>query len=198
MKRVSKIQTVDTDTNAGGVGMSTLTVVTSQSVIDWTAFKTGGQHHGTLQFKSGTVEVDPDDKRPVGGVFYFDMNSINDLDQEGKLKELLESDLKGSKFFDVTDYPEAKLELIKVDHTPDINGAYGVNAALTMKGIRNELTFKAKYSVLPDGGISVQTDVIVVDRIKWGITEGSKNIFKKLVDHIIADNFDVKATLVAR
>ena len=197
MKEMNNIRTLVAD-NDSGAGMVTMQVIPSQSVIDWTAFKTAGQHNGSLQIKSGTVEVDPADKHPIGGIIYFDMNSIDDFDQTGAMKDLLIGDLKKADFFDVEKYPEAKLEIIKVDHMPDSSGNYGVNAALTMKGIRNEITFKANYQVQPDGSIKIQTGEIIVDRIKWGITVGSKNIFKKLADHIIADNFDVKATVVAK
>lgn len=197
MKKFSFIRTIAPDDN-GGSGMVTMQVVAEQSVIDWKAFKTGGGHEGSLKIKSGIVEVDQSDKRPVGGTIYFDMNTIDDFDQAGMLKNKLIEDLKKPDFFDVEKYPEAKLEIIKVDHTPDADGNYGVNAALTMKGVRNEITFKANYKVQSDGSILIQTGTIIVDRIKWGITVGSKNIFKKLADHIIADNFDVKATVVVK
>ena len=197
MKKVNNIRSIVADDDSGA-GMVTMQVIPGQSVIDWTAFKTAGQHNGSLLIKSGTVEVDPTDKHPIGGTIYFDMNSIDDFDQTGAMKDLLIGDLKKADFFDVEKYPEAKLEIIKVDHMPDSSGNYGVNAALTMKGIRNEITFKANYQVQPDGSIKIQTGEIIVDRIKWGITVGSKNIFKKLADHIIADNFDVKATVVAK
>ncbi|MEG1585521.1 MAG: YceI family protein [Bacteroidales bacterium] len=197
MNRLARIMMIDSDTNQGGSATS-LSVVANQSVINWNAFKTHGEHHGTLQIKSGIVEVD-ENKLPVGGTIYFDMTTIDDSDLSNNImKKELEADLKSSNFFDVEKFPEAKLEIVKVDHTPDASGTYGVNAVLTMKGIRGELTFKASYTLLPEGGIKVETGVVVVDRTKWGITYGSKNIFKKLADHIIADNFDVKAVVVAK
>ncbi|MGL4293414.1 MAG: YceI family protein [Bacteroidales bacterium] len=188
------------DSDAGGdAGIITLNVEVEKSLVEWDGFKPGGAHHGYLKIKSGVVQIDAVTRQPVGGVFYFDMLSIEDQDQTGFLKDKLESHLKSSDFFDVEKYPEAKLDLIKVDHTSDSSGFYGVSAALVIKGIRSEITFKAKYVILPDGGgIQISTGTIILDRTKWGINYGSKNIFKKLEEHVIADNFDVKATVIAQ
>ncbi|MEG1617424.1 MAG: YceI family protein [Bacteroidales bacterium] len=176
--------------------MVTLIIDVSQSIIKWNAFKPGGEHDGTLHFKNGTIEVD-DQNIPIGGSFEFDMDTITDNDLSGFLKQKLETDLKGTEFFDVVKYPDAKFEIEKVDHTPDTSGYYGVSGYLTMKGVRNEISFKAKYTEAADS-IRVESNKIIVDRTKWGINHGSKNIFKKLQENIIADNFDVQAIVVAK
>ena len=43
----------------------------------------------------------------------------------------------------------------------------------------------------------ITTQTIIIDRTKWNVNYGSKNIFKKITEHIIADNFDVKVLIIA-
>lgn len=176
--------------------MKSVNIDVQKSLIHWKAFKPHGGHNGTLNFKSGTVTLS-DDNIPVGGSFEFDMNTIQDDDlSEGMMKNKLIEDLKGTEFFDVAKFPEALFTIDKVDHTPDDGGYYGVSGDLSMRGIKNEVSFKAKFKI-EGSQLTVESNVIVIDRTKWGINHGSKNIFKKLTENIIADNFDIMVTVVA-
>lgn len=175
--------------------MKTLPIDIAESVINWKAYKAGGLHVGTLKFKSGEVNFEED--KPVGGSFIIDMTTIHNSDQEGLLKSQLETHLKSTDFFNIEQFPEAKFVIEKTDHTPDDSGFYGVTGMLTIKDIKNEISFKA--TILTGAAIyNVQTRTINLDRTKWGITYGSKNIFKKMLDHVIADVFDVEADIVIK
>ena len=173
--------------------MKTIPIDLTKSTLSWQAYKPGGSHTGSIQFKTGNILLD-DENMPKGGDFCFDMTTIVDNDQKDKLKDMLETHLKSDEFFDVEKYPEAFFTITKTDHTPDADGFYAAVGELDIKGIKGEVSFKAKYEII-DKTIHIQTNTIVVDRTKWNINYGSKNFFKKLTEHIIADNFDVKVEI---
>ena len=149
--------------------MKTLPIDISDSVINWKAYKKGGVHIGTLKFKNG--EVTFDDNLPVGGKFSIDMTTINDTDQKGILKAELEQHLKSTDFFNIEQFPDAKFVIEKTDHTPDDEGFYGVTGLLTIKDIKNEISFKAKIFSSGDT-LKIETKTINLDRTKWAITYG--------------------------
>ena len=175
----------------------TLTFDTTQSYIRWTGYKPGGQHHGTIGIKSGLITLTDDD--PVSAEFIFDMKAIENEDQSGALKETLLSTLKSDKFFDVEKYPEATFSLTKIDHVADADGYFAVTGNLTIRQITNPISFKAKdiYDQQTDV-LTVETNTIHVDRTKYGVFFGAKGFISKLEQHVIADNFDVTAHIVAR
>lgn len=168
----------------------------NNSIINWKAFKTGGGHHGTLKFKSGEIEIT--ENVPSGGEFVFDMNSIYDIDQIGILKTKLIEDLESERFFDTKQYPDSSFKITSVDHVADDKGYYAVSGNLTIKGVTNEIAFKAEFSISDNDVFNIQTAVIGVDRTKWGITFGAKGFLKKLESHIIANVFDVTANVVTQ
>ena len=175
--------------------MRSIEINITKSIVNWQGFKPGGSHTGTLNFKTGNILLD-DENMPKGGDFSFDMNSITDSDQKDSLKQMLETHLKSNEFFDVTQFPEAFFTVTKTDHTPDADGYYAISGTLNIKEIKNEISFKAKYEIV-DNTVVITTQTIIIDRTKWNVNYGSKNIFKKITEHIIAVNFDVKVMIIA-
>ena len=59
-------------------GAASLDLDLANSKLEWEGYKPTGKHHGTVQIKSGKVELK--DGNLVGGTFVMDMNTITDLD----------------------------------------------------------------------------------------------------------------------
>src|SRR4051812_26497422 len=67
--------------------------------VTWTGTGVGKSHTGTLNIKSGTVQLQGEEV--ISGNFVVDMNSLT---YENKK---LEGHLKSADFFDVASYPES-------------------------------------------------------------------------------------------
>ncbi|RMF26905.1 MAG: YceI family protein [Bacteroidetes bacterium] len=171
---------------------TTYTVSTDQSVIVWKGYKVTGEHTGTINLKSGTLEFE--DGRLVGGRFEIDMTSIQDTDLSGKWKTKLENHLKSDDFFGVEQFPVSTFVIKKVapKGTP---GDYKIVGDLTIKGITKEIKFYAH--VEEAGGQVNATAKITVDRTEFNVRYGSGSFFDNLGDKTIYDEFDLEVTLVA-
>ncbi len=171
---------------------TTYTVSTEQSTIVWKGYKVTGEHTGTINLKSGTLEFD--NGRLVGGRFEIDMTSIQDTDLTGKWKTKLENHLKSDDFFGVEKYPVSTFVIKKVapKGTPD---DYKIVGDLTIKGITKEIKFYAH--VEEDGGQVKATAKITVDRTEFNVRYGSGSFFDNLGDKTIYDEFDLEVNLVA-
>ncbi len=169
--------------------MKTVKIDYSKSSVKWKGYKPGGGHQGTLNIKEGKVDMN-DDNVPVGGVFTFDMNTISDDDQKGMMKDKLEQHLKSDEFFNVPQFPLATFTITKIDPNSDNEGYYMVNGTLEIKGVKNDISFKARYMKI-NNELEIETQTISLDRTRWNIDYGSKGFLKKLTEHVIANNFDV-------
>ncbi|PTX63438.1 polyisoprenoid-binding protein YceI [Kordia periserrulae] len=158
---------------------------TKESNVNWTGYKVTGQHEGTINFKSGTLEFE--DGKLVGGTFVIDMASINTTDLSGKSKQSLDGHLKSDDFFGVATYPTATLIFKKVVETDD--NVYRVAADLKIKESTSRVAFDIE---LEDD--SAQT-TFKVDRTKFGIKYGSASFFDGLKDKAINDEFDLAVSL---
>jgi polyisoprenoid-binding protein YceI len=165
-----------------------LKINTSDSELKWFgeySFYFGG-HHGTISFSEGyfikTNSV------ITGGEFIIDMNSIICLDiedEEGNAS--LVSHLKNDDFFEVENFPTAKLTITKVEYHDDAN--MKIDADLTIKGVTLPITFQAKV----DYSKRQMTTKFKIDRQRWGIDYNSK-----LRDGAIADGIGFEVTLTLK
>ncbi len=155
------------------------------SAINWTGYKVTGQHEGTINFKSGTLEFK--DEKLVGGTFTIDMNTINTTDISGGGKQKLDGHLKSDDFFGVAKYPTATLTFKKVVETDD--NVYRVAADLTIKGNKSRVAFDIE---LENNSAEAK---LKVDRTKFGIKYGSASFFDGLKDKAISDEFDLVVAL---
>ena len=72
--------------------VDTYTVDTDASQLEWFASKVTGKHNGTVNIKSGSLEMT--DGQLTGGSFEIDMPSITVTDLKGDMKGKLEGHLK--------------------------------------------------------------------------------------------------------
>ena len=156
-----------------------------ESTIIWTGKKVLGQHTGTINLKSGELEMDGD--KLIGGNFVVDMTTITVTDLEaGKGKEKLEGHLNSADFFDTTEFSEASFVITKVFTS---GNGYSVEGDLTIKG--TTLATKVKMSINGD----TLTSNVDVNRTKYGVRYGSASFFDNLKDNAISDNFELVVNL---
>lgn len=155
-------------------------VNTERSTINWLGKKIGGQHEGTIDLKSGSLEM----KKGMiaSGSFVIDMNSIanTDLTDEGYNQKLV-GHLKSDDFFGVAKYPTATLNITRA--TAFSNGKATVSADLMIKGKTGTVTF----DIMQKG--NSYTAQIEVDRSKYDVRYGSTSFFDSLGDKAIDDIF---------
>ncbi len=157
-----------------------------KSTIDWAGYKLVGKHTGTISFKEAEL-IFIDDKL-VKGKFLVDMNSITCTDLKGESAEKLVEHLKSKDFFDVKEYPLAEINFIDINNIE--GSSYEIKAALTIRGVRNIITFNA------DIRANHATAVLNIDRTDFKINYNSGKIFKDLGDHLIKDIFTLNINLV--
>ncbi|MFB6319565.1 YceI family protein [Saccharicrinis sp. FJH54] len=187
MKTINLLTVLVLSLLVSNVSAEVLKANTNKSEITWTGKKVGGQHHGTIDLKSGQLEVK--NNAITGGEFVVDMNSIKNLDLESQeYNQKLVGHLKSDDFFSVEKHPEAKLMIRK--NFPVIDGSTTVTGDLTIKGITHPITF----DVNKEG--NTYTANINVDRAKYDVRYGSDSFFDNLGDKVIDDIFVLGVKLV--
>lgn len=178
-------------------GTEKVNVSTEASTIEWHGEKVTGEHSGTVQLKSGFLELSG--QNLTGGEFVIDMTSIKDTDiQDAETRGKLEGHLKSDDFFGVAKHPTAKLVITNVKEMPKNDKGHNaeVTGKLTIKGITNDITFPALVEV-KDNVVAAHAD-ITVDRSKYDVRYGSTSFFDGLGDKAIYDEFHLKVTLGAK
>lgn len=163
-----------------------------QSKLTWLAKKVTGEHAGTIQVRSGSLDVDNNILK--GGSFELDTRTISVTDIEDKENNAkLLGHLKSDDFFAVDKFGTAKFVITSAQSKG--SGLYQIKGNLTIKGITNEVTFPANVTV--DNNKLVAKAKIKVDRTKYDIKFRSKSFFENLGDKTIYDDFDLDIQLVA-
>lgn len=169
------------------------TVNTQQSSVKWNGKKVTGEHYGSINFKSGTLQVK--DGQVSGGTFEMDMTSITveditDENTNGRLKGHLKSD----DFFSVEAHPVSKLNITGVKKLS--GNEYEFSGNLTIKAITHPVTFKATTSVI--GNTLKAEGIMVVNRARYDIKFRSASFFQNLGDNLIYDDFTLDFKMVAQ
>ncbi|MDF4204537.1 YceI family protein [Maribacter sp. SA7] len=161
-------------------------VKVSESTVTWKGYKVTGSHEGTINLKSGHLEMKG--KKLIGGEFVIDMTSISCSDlQAGQGKEKLEGHLQSADFFGVENNPTSKLVFTSVKAMND--NSYTVTGDLTIKGITKPVTLVVSMFE------NKATATLKVDRTKFDIKYGSGSFFDNLGDKAIYDDFDLVVDL---
>ena len=164
-----------------------------ESEIIWTGRKINGEHYGTINFKSGFVDIQ--NNKIVGGEFIIDMPSIKVVDMTPEYNLKLENHLKNTDFFLVDDFPTAKFKIIGPHKFFMIDTA-GIKGELTIKNTTIKKIILANISVKDT--IAEATGIINIDRTLFGITYGSGSFFDNLQDRAIDDNFTLEFKAIAK
>jgi polyisoprenoid-binding protein YceI len=179
---------------AGIILLSSIAVYAQKQVVDanksnieWLGKKIGGQHNGTIQLKSGELEVKSD--KIVSGSFTVDMTTITNTDlKDPGYNQKLVGHLKSDDFFGVEKYPTANFTITK--STKFNNGKATVTGDITIKGKTKSITF----DVVKSG--NDYTAKIDIDRSKFDVRYGSNSFFDNLGDKAIDDVFTLNIKLV--
>ena len=186
-KEIKVFSVKETKLNAGRY-----TALEDSSQVLWECEWLGGaRHDGSVQLISGSIDISS--ASDVSGNFIVDLNLMKcfDLKNEGTNKKLI-GHLKSDDFFDVTNYPNAVLELVS---GKNISGnEFKFNGNLTIKGRTHPIIFKGTVT---ENNLSYDADLkLIFDRSKYDVRYRSASLFSDLGDRIIAD--DVKLTVKAR
>lgn len=160
----------------------------SESTIEWKGFKPTGTHNGTINLTSGVFSTN--DGKLHSGTFLIDMASLKDADGS----ERLEGHLKSGDFFDVEKFPDAVFE---ITGSEDKDGKTLLSGNLTMKGVKNNISFPVTISDAEDM-MKITSDAFTIDRSKWNIQYGSKSFFDDLGDKFINDDIELKISVKAK
>ncbi|WP_419212282.1 YceI family protein [Maribacter sp. X9] len=160
-------------------------VKVSESTVTWKGYKVTGSHEGTIDLKSGYLEME--NGKLTGGEFVVDMTSINNTDLDADSQGKLEGHLKSDDFFGVANHPTAKLVFTSVK--PMNKDSYTVTGDLTIKETTKPITFVV--SVYKNKA----TATMKIDRAEYDVRYGSGSFFDNLGDKTIYDEFDLVVDL---
>lgn len=172
---------------AENVASKDYTVLTTESVVNWSAEGATHGHNGTIGIQSGSFSMKED--KIESGEIIIDMTSmiitdIEDAEENAKLYGHLTTE----DFFNIAEYTTATLVITDGSDMSNVKGN------LTIKDVTEEITFS--LSTADNNGKLTLTSKLSVDRTKYGITYNSGNFFENLGDYLIDDNFDLDITLI--
>ncbi len=177
---------------------TTKEVIKNQDVtgqIKWTGYGVGKSHDGTVQLKSGSIEMKND--MVTGGTFVFDMASLNSTKFD--YSEKLTGHLKSADFFNVEKFNTATLKITKVSALKSGANAFEMTGDLTIKDKTNPITFNAV--ITKDGAkLKAAGSVEIKDRTKYDIVYNSKQFsaLSKLGDKLIEDNIKIDIDVMTK
>ncbi len=184
---------------ASTVSPGTYQVNTTESSFNWAAKKPlieGYVNSGSVGVSKGSITVGADS---ASGDFTIDMNTLKvGLTTKAGMEGALEKHLKSADFFEVSKYPTASVTIKGVTSRADsaTTFTYDVRAALTMKGVTNDVSFPAQI-YQKDGALHAHAS-FEIDRTKWNIRFGSGSFFQDLGNNLIADQVAISLKIVAR
>lgn len=168
---------------------------TKESKIMWKATKkVMGGHHGTVNVKEGSVNVNEKNEVTAGTVI-ADMSTIasEDLAADKDSHTKFVGHLSSPDFFDVKKYPTSKFDLKSIEKKGADHIAKG---DLTFIGQTHPIEFPITMTV--DKGVAKGQGTAKIDRTKWGLKYGSGSFLKLPADKIINDEFELSFNLVAK
>jgi polyisoprenoid-binding protein YceI len=166
-----------------------LNVDLAASKIEWEGSKVTGKHNGTINLKSGSLQVKGNEL--VGGSFVIDMNSIAVTDLKDKGKADLEGHLKTGDFFETEKFPEGKFEITGVKAQAGEGTTHIISGNLSLKDKSLGIEIPANVKI-ENGTVTASAPQFTVDRTKFGIT------YTGMKDNLINNMMGIKLELSAK
>lgn len=180
----------------GGGGAPVTTVAnTADSKVRWQGRSIfGSTHRGELPLASGSVTFEGSEL--VAGEFELDMHGMTNSDLPASLAPVLVAHLRSDDFFATDRFPTATVRVLSARRLPPCTGDrnFAVTAALTLRGLTNEIEFDALAVPLTRTRVAVQA-LITIDRTRWGVLYGSPSFFSGLSGHLVSDTLQVDVSL---
>jgi len=145
--------------------VTTFTVNTKGSKVDFTGSKKSDYHTGYFPIKSGSVQVDAG--KLVGGSFVIDVAGLKVTDDRGG--EKLQGHLSSADFFDITKFGEATFKITSVKYTTGDKAT--ITGDLSLKGATAPVSFTASIRNADDKGFFAEA-FLPFDRTVFGIKYG--------------------------
>ena len=166
---------------------------TNESSIKWTGEKFAGIHYGKINIIEGVLLLM--NRKITGGHFVVDMTSIeiDDLEKDKWYDKFLKH-LNSESFFDTEKHTKSYLSINKTKVLTDSTSK--IFATLEIKEIKNNIEFIASYSFKNDA-IHAKTKLII-DRKKYNIGYGDENIFDKIGDGFLYDEFSLEINIISK
>jgi len=174
-------------------GLEKIDIDLTQSKLEWTGKKLGGEHYGNIQLSSGHLTFAKN--KLTGGTFEMDMASITcvDITDEKSNKRLVDH-LKSEDFFSVARFPKSSFTITRVESKSETE--HIVTGDLTIKGKTNPITFTAKINTMSNQIIADAS--LMLDRSKYDVKFGSQSFFENLGDKLVYDDVDMTVKLVLK
>ncbi len=174
---------------------------TSASIIGWIGTKPTGKHHGILKLRSGVIYVK--DTTITAAEFVIDMLSLQNVDlaADTSMRNKLESELKGSMFFDTNKYPTANFDMTSIEpFKPSLDedvalkdATHRIQGNFTIRGVTKNISFPAVITVTADK-ITAEAS-FNIDRTLWGINyRADKSLQDKLINSQVNISFSIAAS----
>ena len=128
----------------------------------------------------------------VNAEFVVDLNTMTCTDLGEKKAGYLIDHLKNEDFFDVPNYPQARLKLIKATKTEK---GYNIVASLTIKDKTHPVVFDIEW--MQRSNAALASGILTFDRTKYDITYGSGSFFDNLGDKAINDKVTLEFRVMA-
>lgn len=174
--------------------------VVDESRLSWAGKKPlidGYINSGSMSLKSGSINVENGE---ISGELIIDMEtlSVSETPTKPGSENALEGHLKGERWFNVGEFPEATFVITESAPREDVetSNIYDITGDLTLKGQTNPVTFPATIYVDSEGLAHADAS-FEFDRTLWGITSGSGSFFDSLADNVIDDMVALSFELVA-
>lgn len=167
-------------------------VISTQSSLNWIGKKVTGAHNGTIDIKSGTLQLN--DGKLSDGNFVIDTTSIKILDiADPATNAQFAGHLFSDDFFSSEAFPESTFKITRIDEENDGNQL--INGNLTIKGITHPVNFPVKLKI--DENQLTASGKMIIDRTKYDMKFRSGNFFTNLGDTLIYNEFELDIQLTA-
>jgi len=184
---------------AGDIGMpdGKYKLTKGEPKLTWSATKIdGSSHSGIIPTKKGGFKIE--NGIITSGSMSFDMNGFEVTDLDGDSKANFDAHLKSEDFFDIKNYPTAKIVFNNSSTSTD--GTKQLYCTLDMHGVEVDyiIPFKLAKENLKNGEYVYKiTSKFYMDRTKHDIKYGSGSFFDNLGDRAINDDVLISFVFLA-